>query len=175
MCRHHLFLLLCGLSLGLAPVRAGDKDGQLLDGKWKLVSADCNGAPLYIGHGKRADVLVGKTFVVFSKGEMAITIDGTKALQKASYRIDKNHTPKRIDFTAIDESDEVDKLFKVKLFRDQRTGKGPDAEGIFAMEGNRLKLCWRATKLKDRPLRPQKFASDLYYHQVLLVLERVKS
>ena len=76
-----------------------------------------------------------------------------------------------------------------KLFRRYKWADGKPvpaegkAEGIYKLDGDSLTLCWRTTEGKELrgdkvaqelKVRPSLFQSDLYYHQFLFVLERVK-
>jgi hypothetical protein len=139
-----------------------------LAGRWRVVSAYQNGVPIFFG--PEREKRLARMVVVIGDGEIRVSIEGTKAMQRASYRAAAG----LIDLTALSEEDEKEPLFRWKLFRSYPNGPEGKGEGLYARDGDRLTLCWRATKLKSYPLRPKGMESHFYYHQVLFVLERVK-
>jgi uncharacterized protein (TIGR03067 family) len=162
--------------------RAGDDDARLLQGKWRVVSAKQNG-------GRFPKDRIEKMFVVIEKDEIRVHIEGTKAEQGAKFIIDPKQNPKHIDFTRETRDREWADKLPFKLFRRYKWADGKPvpakgkAEGIYKLDGASLTLCWRTTEAReirgnkvstDLKVRPSLFRSDLYYHQFLFVLERVK-
>jgi uncharacterized protein (TIGR03067 family) len=162
--------------------QAGDDDAKVLQGKWRVVSAKSNGADL-------PKDKVEKMFVGIDKDEIRVYVEGTKSEQGAKFAIDPRQNPKQIDFAKETRDNEWGDQLDVKLFRRyQWVDSKPvpaegKAEGIYKREGDSLTLCWRTTEGKEirgdkvsteLKVRPTVFRSDLYHHQFLFVLERVK-
>jgi uncharacterized protein (TIGR03067 family) len=163
--------------------RAGDDDVRLLQGKWRVVSAQQNGSSLPKDR-------VGKMFVVVEKDELRVYVEGTTAEQAAKFTLDPKPDPKHIDFAGTRDRDWADQPH-LKLFRRYKWADGKPvpadgkAEGIYKLDGDSVTVCWRTTEARDlvggdrqvsEPrVRPGIFQSHLYYHQFLFVLERVKS
>ena len=167
------------------PARSGDDDAKLLQGKWRVVSAMRNG-----GSALPKD-RVERMFAVIDKDEIRVFVEGTKSEQGAKFTIDSKQDPKQIDFTEVTRDSEWASQLNLKLFRRYKWLAGGQlapadgkAEGIYKLDGDSLTVCWRTTEARDliggsrqvsEPrVRPGVFQSDLYYHQFLFVLERVK-
>jgi uncharacterized protein (TIGR03067 family) len=164
--------------------QAGDEDAKLLQGKWRVVSAKQNG-------GDFPKDRTEKMRVAFEKDEIHVFVEGTKSEQGAKFTIDSSTNPKQIDFIKETRDSEWSDQLPSKLFRSWKWDSKlmpiqaeDKVQGIYKLEGDKLTLCWRTTKgkeiLKDRVsnelnVRPSVFRSDLYYHQFLFVLERVKA
>jgi uncharacterized protein (TIGR03067 family) len=164
--------------------QARDDGAKLLQGKWQVASAKQNGAPFPKGKD-----WIGKMFALIEKDEIRIYVEGTKSEQAAKFTLDPMQNPKHIDFTKeIRDSEWADQLF-LKLFRRYKWTDGKPvlaegkAEGIYKLDADSLTLCWRTTEAKEIladkvstkvKVRPSVFRSDLYYHQFLFVLKRVK-
>jgi uncharacterized protein (TIGR03067 family) len=162
--------------------QAGDEAAKLLQGKWRVMSAKQNGAPF-------PKDWIEKMFVVFEKDEIRVYLEGTKSEQGATFTVDAKQNPKHIDFTKETRDREWADKLPWKLFRRYKWTDGEPvpaegkAEGIYKLEGDSLTLCWRTTEgkeilgdkvSKELKVRPSVFQSQLYYHQFLFVLERVK-
>jgi uncharacterized protein (TIGR03067 family) len=162
--------------------QAGDDDAKLLQGKWRVVSAKQNGAPFPKDR-------IEKMFVVFEKDEIRVYVEGTKSEQGATFTVDPKQNPKQIDFPKETRDREWADQLPFKLFRRYKWADSKPvpaegkAEGIYKLDGDSLTLCWRTTEGKELrgdkvapelKVRPSVFRSDLYYHQFLFVLERVK-
>ena len=176
---HIAAITVLGLSsLGL-PARAED-DAEQLQGKWRVVSAEQNGADF------RKEQLQN-VFVVFADDEVRVYRKGTKAEQAAKFTLEAEK--KQIDFTKETRDSEWANNLTFRLFRRYKweggqpvEAEGP-AQGIYKLEGDSLTICWRTTEAKEirdgkvaseLQVRPTVFRSDLYYQQFLFVLERVK-
>ena len=147
-----------------------------------MVSAKQNGADFPKGR-------VEKMFVVLEKDEIRVYVEGTKSEQGAKFVIDPKQKPKHINFIKETRDSEWAEPLPSKLFRRFKLADGKpvpaegQAEGIYKLDGDVLTLCWRTTEGKEiiggkataeQYVRPTLFRSDLYYHQFLFVLERVK-
>jgi uncharacterized protein (TIGR03067 family) len=163
--------------------QAGDDDAKLLQGKWRVVSAKDNGLDFPKDR-------VENMFVVLEKDEIRVYVEGTKSEQGAKFVIDPKQNPKHINFTKETRDSEWAEQLPAKLFRRYKWAEGKpvlaegQAEGIYKLDGDALTLCWRTTEAKDilgdkvsaeQKVRPSVFRSDLYHHQFLFVLERVKA
>jgi uncharacterized protein (TIGR03067 family) len=163
--------------------QAGDDNAKLLQGKWRVVSAKDNGLDFPKDR-------VEKMFVVLEKDEIRVYVEGTKSEQGAKFVIDPKQKPKHINFTKETRNSEWAEQLPAKLFRRYKWVEGKPvlaeghAEGIYKLDGDALTLCWRTTEAKDilgdkvsaeQKVRPGVFRSDLYHHQFLFVLERVKA
>ena len=170
-------------SLLMCPsAHAGDDDGKLLQGKWQVVSARQNGAPFPKDR-------VANMFILIEKDEIRVSVADTKSVQGAKFAVDPKKNPKQINFTKETLDIEWGEQLHLKLFRRYRWADGKpapaegNAEGIYKLDGDSLTLCWRTTEGKEivgdkvtteLKVRPSVFRSDLYYHQFLFVLKRVK-
>lgn len=157
---------------------AGDDDAKSLVGKWRVVSAEYNGANFLEDH-----KIDGKLFVVFERNTVRVFVEGTKSEQVAQVTLDSKRKPKHIDFTKATLDNKWPGALRDKLFQSWALNKGltetipakTKVQGIYKLAGDSLTLCWRNTKVADDiDVRPSKFESILYYWQFLLVLERVK-
>ena len=181
-----IFLLAAAAAVGILSTcrsaRAGDDDARLLQGKWRVISAEQNGASLPKDR-------VEKMFVAVEKDELRGYVEGTKAEQAAKFSLDPKQDPKHIDFTEARDRDWADRPH-LKLFHRYKWVDGKPvpadgkAEGIYKLDGDSLTICWRTTEARDLiggkqqvselRVRPGVFQSHLYYHQFLFVLELVR-
>lgn len=124
---------------------AAKKEREKLAGTWKIVSAERDGQA---DKGSQNAVVTftadGKLTVKLAEGESG---DGT-------YKLDPSKKPKAIDYTPNFGPD-----------------KGKLHEGIYALEGETLKIC-RSDPSKPRPTE---FATKVDSGQMLLVLKREKT
>jgi uncharacterized protein (TIGR03067 family) len=183
---HQTLLVAALAALGVlsacSSAQAGDDDAKLLQGEWRVVSATENGADFPKDR-------IEKMFVVLGKDEIRVYVEGTKSEQAAKFVIDPKQKPKHINFTKETRDSAWAEALPSKLFRRYKWTDGKpvpaagQAEGIYKLDGGALTLCWRTTEGKEilgdkvtseEKVRPSVFRSDLYYHQFLFVLERVK-
>jgi len=161
-----------------------DDDAKLVQGRWRVISAQDNGRSYPKSKIETMSVLV-------DKDEIRVLVEGTKSEQGAKFTIDPSTNPKQIDFTQETRDSAWSDRLPSKLFRswkfDSKSNVIPaddKVQGIYKLDGATLTLCWRTTKgkeiLKDREsnelkVRPSVCRSDLYYHQFLFVLTRAKA
>lgn len=155
---------------------------SLLEGRWKVISAQSNG-------GNYMHDVIDKMTVHFDKDTVRFLIDGTDSEQAAKIVLRAGKQPAEIDFTREikdhkwNNDNAVTKLFRAYKIVDQKGVPADDKrEGIFKVEGRKLTLCWRIIPGHEQKadgkvsaesyLRPTNFRSDLYDHQFLFVLER---
>jgi uncharacterized protein (TIGR03067 family) len=144
-----LRVLLGGLLLGSAAGQGSSakQEQERFQGTWRLVKFD-----LAEGRSLPGEVLAKSRFT-FQGDRLTVTEDG-KLVDEATFTLDPTRTPKTIDVTA---------------------GRGPNkgkvSQGIYAFEGDTLKLCSAAPGQK----RPTEFKTDRASRTALLVLRRAKS
>ena len=144
-----LSVLVVGLHLGSAAGQDGGakKEQERFQGTWRLVKFD-----LAEGRSLPEEVLAKSRFT-FQGDRLTVTEDG-KVVDEATIKLDPTRTPKAIDVTA---------------------GRGPNkgkvSPGIYAFEGDSLKICSAAPGQK----RPTEFKTDRASRTALLVLRRAKS
>lgn len=124
-----LRLLVAGITVGcaasVAPVTADAGDAQRLSGVWIAASAERNGMA--------ADDLKGHQ-LTFSGDRFTIRSKG-KLLYRGTFLVDPSKTPATINFTHT-----------------RGEAKGKTWRGIYALEGDVLKICDNADDLaKGRP------------------------
>jgi uncharacterized protein (TIGR03067 family) len=172
-----------GVSAACSSAPASDDDASLLQGTWRVVSATQNGVDFPKDR-------VDRMFVVLENDEIRVYVEGTKSVQGAKFVIDPKQTPKHINFIKETRDREWAEQLPSRLFRRYKWADGKpvpaegQSEGIYKLDGDALTMCWRTTEGKEilagkataeQYVRPTLFRSDLYYHQFLFVLERVKA
>lgn len=136
------------------PADAVRKDREKLTGTWTVVSAEVNGMQV------PAEALKDFQFI-FTAEKMTRKKDG-KVQSEAGYRIDPTTSPKSLDALG------------------PPGDKQPFVPGLYEVEGDTLKLCFRSDyknkdgKPAEKQLRPTKLDGGTGTNQVLLVLKREK-
>lgn len=117
-------------------------DAAAMKGKWKMISATFNGKKLDVGaDGRRTLVFGDKEFSAF---------DGKEKGRTLAFALDPTTDPKRIDLTL--------------------TGTDQKSAGIYAIDGDDLKICYA----EPGGARPAKMESKEGEKMFLIVLKRVK-
>jgi uncharacterized protein (TIGR03067 family) len=137
----HRQLLLGFAVVLLLGAQAADKDEDKMQGTWTFVSAEKGGEKAPEDEIKKLKVTI--------KGNELIIGDG-KRDEKATFKLDSSKKPKALDVTPP---------------RDDKP-----VLGIYELDGDNLKMCWR----KGGGERPTKFASEPKSDLMLLVLKREK-
>jgi uncharacterized protein (TIGR03067 family) len=175
--------ILTSTAVAIAPpalAQTPDKEAKLVQGRWRVISAEYNGCEIFGPIAFLKGEFLGKTTVIIEKDRLTFRVEDLDVEQKAAFRLDPKKTPRQIDFRAISEGKDLTlKLFR-GMERDKARSKDTVGEGIYALDGDRLTLCWRmepSTSPKDKksPLRPLQFESIFYRLQYLFVLERIKA
>jgi RNA polymerase sigma-70 factor (ECF subfamily) len=123
-----------------------DKEVKLLQGEWKFVAVESD------GKSTRDEVLQRMKWTF--KGTELISHNADGSESKSTFKIAPGKAPKEIDLTALDGD-----------LKDKTT------EGIYELEGGRLKVCLRDPKGKETG-RPKKFDSTGSSGLLLLTLEK---
>ena len=140
-----LFLSTVLLAADAPKEDAAKKEREKLAGTWKVLSAERDGQPDSVSKSAVVSIAAdGKLRVRFQDG---VESGGT-------YQIDPNKTPKAIDYTL-----------------DSGPNKGKQLTGIYALEGDRLKLCGSDP---GKP-RPKEFVTKTDSGHLLFVLAREKA
>jgi uncharacterized protein (TIGR03067 family) len=142
--------MLCVLAVGvlLAADDAKDaakKDQEKMAGEWSLVSAERDGQPL-------PEELVKTIKRVFKGDEYTTTKDGD-VIGKAKFKLDPSKKPKHIDFTPSEGAE-----------------AGQALEGIYELDGDKLKICYSQSGEK----RPGEFSTKEGSGRTLGVWKRDK-
>jgi uncharacterized protein (TIGR03067 family) len=122
--------------------QAAQKDEEKMQGTWTVVSAEKDGAraPEEAIQGMKV-VIQGKELTIQHKGRN----------EKLTFKLDASKKPKVIDMT-------------------HPRDKGENVPGIYELDGNNLKMCWR----KGGGERPTKFAAEAKSGLMMMVLKREK-
>ena len=135
--------LRAGLCLAAdAPQEAAKNDLESLQGTWSVVTLENDGTP------SPPESVKGSTFVV--KGDR-YTLKGGQDTFRGTLKLDPTKKPKALDATFVD---------------DDGKDKGK-AQGIYELDGDRLRICWR-----EGDKRPAEFASKPGSGARLIVLKR---
>jgi RNA polymerase sigma factor (sigma-70 family) len=120
-----------------------------LEGEWEMVACERDGGP--------QDPALEDLHLIFRGGELLCRADGDKnRVMKAKIKLDPRRSPKAIDLTMAD-----------------GRGKEVASAGIYALEGDRLRLCFpQGTTNSAR--RPRAFKTESGDGLVLMVLERFR-
>ena len=144
-----LSVLMVGLLL--APVAGQEggakKEQEKFQGTWRLVKFESAEGPAL------PEEVIAKARFTFKGDRLTITQDG-KEVDEATFKTDPTKVPKAIDITA-----------------GRGATKGKISEGIYAFEGDTLKICSPAPGQK----RPTEFKSDRASRTAVLFLRREKS
>jgi uncharacterized protein (TIGR03067 family) len=125
---------------------AGKKDLKALEGTWKAVKGEENGAPVKEGAIKQFELTI--------KGDKyTLRVNGEET-EQGTLKLDPTKKPKAVDFKITKGDDE-----------------GKDQHGLYQIEGDRFTLCF-APPGKDRP---KQLKTEAGSEQTLIVFERLKS
>jgi len=125
------------------------KDLAKLQGTWSIVSAERSGEKLPEEPAKKMRVVIKENTLTVQEGE------GPKAGgEKAAFKVNPATKPKSLDITPAK--------------RDGSKIEKKTVLGIYELDGDTLKLCWR----KEGGERPAKFATEPKSGLVLFVLKR---
>jgi uncharacterized protein (TIGR03067 family) len=151
---HVLLILAGGLLLAAdSPEVAIKKEKEKLVGTWDVVSVEANG--------NKIPDQATKDFRYIFTAESVTRKMRDKAESGAGYWLDPSKSPKWIDMTG------------------KKDGKDHAVPGLYSLEADTLKLCFRTDykkggKLTDSPMRPTKLDGGEGSEQVLMVLTREK-
>jgi uncharacterized protein (TIGR03067 family) len=135
---------------GGQPARGQARDQKQLQGRWRLTAvADSEGLAQREGFVKYTLVIKGN--------QMAREFKGRKAEKGQPFKLDPAKNPRQIDFKT-------------------RTGhkEWQDRVGIYALDGDKLRICFSTVVPVKESLRPTDFTIKPGSGRVLLVFERVK-
>jgi uncharacterized protein (TIGR03067 family) len=157
---HAAVVLVAFLDLGFAAEEPGGRDLKLLQGTWQIESYTVNGKECPKELVSKAMVTIAgdkwteKAFPVFQDGKFRLGNDGTVPIQ-----LNESKKPKWFDFVHVDTE-----------------GKKSATQGIYELNGDELKICYRGGVPKDssEPNRPPQFTSKAESGVYLNVLKRVK-
>lgn len=132
--------------VGAAPTEdVAKQDAQKLQGAWKAVSVEDGGK-------KRPDDHI-KDWVLLIEGERMTAKDRDETLDQSTFKLDPSKKPAAIAITYTSGPD-----------------KGKTLHGIYAVEGDALKICVAF----DEKETPKEFVSKQGTDQTLVVLKRDK-
>ncbi len=143
---HTALLMLLVLLAGVARGQQGDAQMDQLAGRWECVSGVNDGQPL-------ADETVKKLRLTLTKAGGYKTELGEQVLFDSTCQINAGKQPRQIDMIGT-----------------EGASKGKAAQGIYALEGDRLTICYTMPGQQ----RPQKFESQPGSGATLVVWRRVK-
>lgn len=147
MYRHGMLItgtLLLAVAISSAGGDAAKAELKKLEGVWQPVSGESQG---------KATERFNRNKIMFN-GDVFSVLDGDKLLFKATVKLDTTKTPKAIDMT-ISEGEET----------------GKTALGIYALDGEQLKLCFEAPGGANRPTE---FATKEGEKRIVVVSKREK-
>jgi uncharacterized protein (TIGR03067 family) len=142
-----LMIPLLGLALAAAvgAQDAAKDDLKRMEGTWRMVRAEAEGKPV-----PEADL---KAMTLVITGNRYTVLQGDKAIEKGTHKVDPAKKPKTIDVHIEEGSD-----------------KGKDQFGIYELDADTLKVCFGGV---GEP-RPKEFGSKAGTKQELVVLQRQK-
>lgn len=141
-----VFVLIASLLCFNLDAGEGKKDAVAIQGTWKMIRGELDGKPLTPDEIADGKVVIGPDiFTISSKGKRAETW---------RYVLDPTKKPRAIDFFEAKSKDA--------------------APGIYALEGDQLKVCWRLGEDTKSIERPTEFKSAAGSAVVLIVLQRQK-
>jgi uncharacterized protein (TIGR03067 family) len=136
--------LLWGANLATGGGKGAKSDKELLQGAWKIVSADMGG--------KKAD---DDELARMQEKPMVFKGDKLISRYESDFKLDPTKDPKEIDVVPLDGPE---------------TEKGKTFRGIYRLEGDQLTIC---TGLPDG-VRPKGFTPQAGDPEFVLLLKRVK-
>ncbi len=147
---HRLIVAICSLILGTGPVAAfaqpAGETQKKLEGSWTATQAERDG--------KAADDVVGHR-LSFTANRFRIESKDGKLLYAGTVRVDPSAKPAAIDFAHT-----------------EGTVKGKAWKGIYALDGDTLKVCDNAPNLDKS--RPTAFEAKRGSGHVLVTFKRAK-
>jgi uncharacterized protein (TIGR03067 family) len=135
------------------PPTEAEREREKLVGTWEVISVEANG--------QKFPAEATRDFRYIFTADTATRKKGEKAESGAGYRLDPSRSPKWIDMTG------------------KKDGKDHAIPGLYSLEGDTLKLCFRTDYKKDgkptdAPLRPTRLDGGAGSEQVLMILKREK-
>jgi uncharacterized protein (TIGR03067 family) len=151
-----LLIAATGLLPAAAAAAAEDavkKDKEKLTGTWQVVAVEANG--------QKFPAEATRDFRFIFTADSATRQRGGTSESGAGYRLDPSRSPKWIDMTG------------------EKDGKAHAVPGLYALDGDTLKLCFQTDYKKDgQPAdalkRPTKLDGGPGSEQVLMTLKRAK-
>jgi uncharacterized protein (TIGR03067 family) len=147
----HCILLGAGLLLAAdQPSQETPRPPRGVQGTWSVVSMEYQGK-------KVPNEVFANTRLIIAGGKI-VTVRGGKVLKQARYKLHPNDLPRGIDLIPLKGSKE-----------------GQPNWGIYALDGDTLRICARDSNAKQGTVRPQEFVTKPDSDLILMALKREKS
>ena len=148
---HPVIILVAALLLAAdRPTQDSPKKPGAIQGTWSVVSMQFQGK-------KVANEVFAKTKYII-RADQIVTMNGKETVKVTGYKLHPGKQPKEIDLSPF-----------------KGLKKGRVNPGIYALEGDTLRICAPDSNAKGRPERPKEFATKAESDLILMVLRREKS